>query len=345
MWYRYLGFIILIGSFMIALTGCKQEEQEKSIIHRSLTPIPVNVDQTRKVTSTNQAEVVGTVQAINRAEISSKITGNITRLTVDLGSKVNEGDLLAILSAGEISAQVQQAKAQYNQAKRNLKREESLLEKNAATEESVKSFRDQKVINEGAYKEAVTMLDYTRITAPFSGIITKKMANVGDLATPGKPLIQIEDPNNLEIQTAIPEAMILKIAKGDKLTVFIPSVNLRIKGTVAEVSPTADPSSRTAPIKLQIKSNPLLRSGQFARITLVTGESQTLMIPSTSVTVFGQLERVFVVENDLAKLRLIRTGVRVGDNIEVLTGLNSGESVITSKANRILDGQPVIIRQ
>ncbi len=140
-----------------------------------------------------QVEVVGTVQAVEQAEISAKISGNIVAFPVDLGSRVKQGDLLAELNAGEISAQVRQAKAQLEQTRRNLEREENLLKKNAATPETVKSLEDTARIATAAYRETRTMLDYTRITAPFSGIITRKMANVGDLATPGKPLLQIEE--------------------------------------------------------------------------------------------------------------------------------------------------------
>lgn len=288
--------------------------------------------------------MVGTVQAVEKAEISSKITGNITTLTVDLGSTVNQGDLLIELSAGEISAQVQQAKAQYEQAIRNLKREESLLKKQAATEESVKSFRDQKKIAEGSYNEALTMLEYTKITAPFAGIVTRKFASIGDLSTPGKPLIHIEKQGHLEVQTAIPEAMILKIQKGDILSVYIPSVELRLDGSVAEVSPTADPSSRTAPIKLEVKPNSKLRSGQFARISLVTGNSKTLIVQKSAIVAFGQMEKAFVLHNGAARLRLVRTGQVQGDKVEILSGLEEGDDVIVSNNQKLVDGQPVTIQ-
>ena len=138
------------------------------------------------------------------------------------------------------------------------------------------------------------MLAYSRINAPFSGIITKKLGNIGDLATPGKPLLYIEEENNLQVLTDIPEAMMLRIHKNDHLSVFIPSVNLTIEGIVAEISPIADPSSRSAPIKLHIAPDPRLRSGQFARVTLATEQAETLTVPTSAVIPYGQMERVFV---------------------------------------------------
>jgi RND family efflux transporter MFP subunit len=333
--------IIALSAFP---AGCGKDEPEPGNVSPSPPSISVSVDQVTKRIAGNQVEVVGTVQAVERAEISSKITGNIITLQVDLGSRVKKGELLVEISAGEISAQVQQAKAQLEQAKRNLAREESLLKKNAATSQTVKSMQDHTRIAEAAYKEAVTMLDYSRITAPFSGIVTKKLGNVGDLATPGKPLLYIEEENNLQVLTNIPEAMILRIQKNDRLSVFVPSVNLTIEGIVAEVSPVADPFSRSAPIKLRIASDPRLRSGQFARIALAGEQAETLTVPTSAVTPFGQMERVFVVQDNKAGLRLVRTGSKTDSHLEILSGLAEGETVITQGNLNLIDGQPVVIK-
>jgi len=341
--FRQLNSILVLISILTFLVGC---EDEKTSPHKNQTlpTATVSVAKVTKRIAENQVEVVGTVQAVEQAKISSRISGNILSLPVDLGSRVQQGDLIVELSAGEISARVQQAKAQFEQAKRNLAREEKLYKKNAATSENVNSLRDNTNIAEAAYQEAVTMLEYSRITAPFTGIITRKLANIGDLATPGKPLIYLEEENNLQVITDIPEAMILQIHKGDKLTVFVPSVKLTIEGIIAEVSPTADPSSRTAPIKLRISSDPKLRSGQFARVTLAMDSAETLTVPTSAIVPFGQMERVFVESKGKALLRLVRTGAVSDDYIEILSGLSDNESVIIKGNKSLLDGQPVVIQ-
>ena len=250
------GSMLLIIALTAFFTACDKGKLQSDKTPQALPTAKVSAVRAAKSVAGNQVEVVGTVQAVERAEISSKMTGNIITLPVDLGSKVQQGQLLIELRAGEVSARVQQAKAQLEQARRNLAREESLLKKNAATQQTVKSLRDSNKIAEAAYKEAMTILDYSRITAPFSGIITRKLANVGDLATPGKPLLYMEEENNLQVLTDIPEAMILRIQKDDRLSVSIPSVGLKTEGVVAEVSPIADPSSRSAPIKLSDSAGP-----------------------------------------------------------------------------------------
>lgn len=338
-------FVAIINiAALVLLLGCEKKgvNDEKKV--SNMPAASVTVAKVEKHIADNQVEVVGTVQAVEQAEISAKITGNVITLPVDLGTKVKRGDLLAELSAAEISAQVQQAKAQLEQAKRNLAREESLLKKNAATPETVKSLEDSLRIADAAHRATLAMLDFTKITAPFTGIITRKLVSVGDLATPGKPLLHIEEENNLQVLTDIPEAMILKINKGDRLKVFIPSVKLSIEGTVAEVSPTADPSSRTSPIKLRIPNNPQLRSGQFARVTLAMAQAETLVVPSSALVPFGQMERVFVVDNGQAKLRLVRSGARSGGNIEILSGLTEGETVAITGNGNLQDGQPLTVQ-
>ncbi len=342
---RIIGlFAIMNITTLILLLGCNKEgvSDEKKIGQAAAAP--VTVGKVVKRIAGNQVEVVGTVQAVDQAVISAKITGNVISLPVDLGSRVKNGELLAELSAGEISAQVQQAKAQLEQAKRNLAREENLLKKNAATPETVKSFEDSLRIAEAAYRTTLTMQDFTKITAPFAGIITRKLVSVGDLATPGKPLLHIEEEHKLQVLTDIPEAMILKISKGDRLKIFIPSVNIEIEGTVAEVSPVADPSSRTSPIKLRIPNNPQLRSGQFARVTLAMAQAETLTVPAGAVIPFGQMERVFVVADGKARLRLVRTGAHSKEYLEILSGLADGEGVVIAGHSNLHDGQPVTVQ-
>ena len=334
---------------LIVISGCEDNAVSHKQKQKNLPTATVSVAPVTKELATNQIELVGTVEAVEQAEISSKITGNILEIAVELGSRIKKGDLLIKLSAGEISAQLQQVKAQLEQAKRNLAREEKLLKKNAATPETVKSLKDTVRIAQAALLESQTMLDYTIISAPFDGIVTKKPANAGDLATPGKPLLRIEGENNLQILTDIPEAMINSIKKGDVLQATIPASNSDVSGVVTEVSPIADPSSRTTPIKIKINSTPQLRSGQFARVTLALEETETYTIPQSAILPYGQLERVFVAQENQAQLRLVRTGVVFPGTdgrkrIEILSGLSEGDNVITSGNNNLQSGQPLKIQ-
>ncbi len=327
----------------IVLSGC-QSDRKESRETVQLQPQKVVTAKAQLQSVTNQIELLGTVESVYKAEIAARVSGTITTLPVVLGSEVHKGDLLVEINAGEIDAKLQQSRAQLEQARRNLEREKKLLKKNAATPETVKSLEEYLSIAEAAYQEASTIQSYTKVLSPFDGRVTSKQANIGDLATPGKPLLDIEDENHLQVITDIPEAMILQIKQGDVFPIHIPSANLTISGTVAEVAPTANPTTRSGPVKLNIDAHQNLRPGQFARVALSLQEASTLVVPAKSIIALGQMDRIFVVDNDHARLRLVRSGASYGDNIEILSGIQPGDTVIVEGQQSLHDGQPVIIQ-
>lgn len=327
---------------MLASIGCKHDEpQERGSQDRTPATVGVVTLKTEKVTSA--MEIMGTTRAVEKAVIAARISGHILELPVVLGSRVTQGEILVKINASDIAAQLVQANAQLAQADRNLKREQSLLKQTATTPETVKALEDAYRIAEASVNEVKTMLDYATIYAPFTGIITQKNANIGDLAVPGKPLLELEDQTNLQVVANIPESMILKIHVGDDISLTIPSAGFSSACKVKEVSPAADPMSHTAPIKLALPANASLRSGQFARIVLPQGTTDAMYLPRSAVLAFGQMERVFQVVDGKARLRLVRTGAVQNDRIEILAGLKPGDEIISTGNKDLVDGQPVMI--
>ena len=340
-----VGAMLLCG--IAFLPACKgQDEHTKSEVPL-LPTIVVEVAKVQDELVRSRIEVVGTIEAVERASISSRIAGQIIELPVVLGSKVQKGDVLVKISAGEISAKVLQAEAQLSQARRNLARERKLQKQGASTQETVKSLRDIFRIAEAAYKEAQTMLDYTIIKAPFSGTITNKISNIGDLTSPGKLLLQIENGEELQVLAQVPEALLLKVLVGDMLSVEIPAADVVLIGEVAEVAPAANPMSRTAPVKINIESGPDLRVGQFARIALEGAGESTMMLVESGVQFRGQMEVVFVVDvkEKIAHMRLIKTGNSHDGEIEIISGLDPGEIVVVSNVDKLQDGQAVDVEK
>ena len=336
---------LLLGSLTL-LSACNNQEAEKKTEAPPLPTVSVSVEELKEITAPSRVEVVGTLEAIERASISARISGQIIELPVVLGSKVKQGDLLVKISAGEISAKVLQAEAQLAQARRNLARESKLQKQGASTEETVKSLLDATRIAEAAFKEARTMLDYTTISAPFSGTITKKIANTGDLASPGMVLLMIENGDALQVLAQVPESLLLTVQQGDTVPVRIPAASLNIEGVVAEVAPAANPLSRTAPVKINIPSSPDLRVGQFARIGLNGNDENTIMVAQSAVLSKGQMDIVFVYDGSTktAQMRLVRTGAVHGGQVEILSGLEPGEQVAVSSVEHLQDGQSLEIR-
>ncbi len=333
-------FFVAAATLTLLLNGCKDHKET----HPQAVTLPVVKVETAKVqeqTAPLQIEILGTIQAVHSAVIATKVSGNVTELPVELGSKVAKGQLLLKIEAGELLARLEQSKAQLEQAKRNLTREENLLKKNAATPEAVKALRDMVKIAEAAYQEAQTMIEYTTIEAPFDGLVTQKLVNRGDLVTPGRPLLQLDNEFDLQVITNLPESILPSIKLGQQYELSVPAINRTVTGTVSEIAPSADPVSRTGVMKMRLPATEDLVPGQFAKIYLIQKQLTTMMIPETAVFPLGQLERVFVIDHDKVRLKLVRTGIRHKGMIEILSGLSLGEEVVAEAASPLLDNQPV----
>ena len=185
------------------------------------------------------------------------------------------------------------------------------------------------------------MMGYAKVTAPFDGVITRKLADQGDFAAPGKPLLELENPKDLRVEADIPEALIGNLKLEAAVSVNAASGTTMAK--VAEISPAGDPNSRTFPIKLDLPANSKLHLGQFVRLAVPVRDYEALLIPPNALVQRGQLQMVFVNDNNIAKLRLVRVGRERSEGIEVLSGLDSGESLVTTGAAALQDGQPLTI--
>ncbi len=289
-------------------------------------------------------EVVGTVRARLRATVEAKASGRIVELPVVLGQTVKAGQLLARLDAPEIKARLEQAEAGFQQAERDWNRTSSLYKQQAATRADYDAAESRLQLAKAGVAEARAMLDYIEVKAPFDGVVTRKSADVGDLATPGKPLLELEEPSRLQLEADVPEAISEKIQPGARMGVRLGQTDAEVTGTVAEIAPNADPVSRTFRVKLDLPDKQGLMSGQFARLAVPVGEARSMRIPSSAVVQRGQMEIVFAVENQRARLHLVKTGRQLKNETEILSGLDSGDSVVVDKASQLLDGQPVTVQ-
>ncbi len=183
---------------------------------------------------------------------------------------------------------------------------------------------------------------YARVVTPISGIVTAKQIDVGATATPGAPLLTIEDNAHYRLEAAIEESQIGRIKLKDRARVKIDAIGgEQIEGTVAEILPAADPMSRSYTVKIDVSAQSL-RSGLYGTAQFVRGQRQAITIPANAITQRGQLTGVFVVDDSgIARLRLIKTGKTYGDRAEVLSGLNEGERIVVDGVAKVNDGVKV----
>jgi membrane fusion protein (multidrug efflux system) len=284
---------------------------------------------------------VGTVRPKLCSVIEAKISGRIERMLVVPGQAVKAGELLVQLHAAEIQARSDQARAVREQAEREFRRKETLFKDKTISQSEFDVADSQLAVAEASVKEAETLLGYFKVVAPFDGLVTAKRADVGDVAAPGKPLLEMEDPTTLRLEADVPEALMGKLSLGDKLSLRVPAIGAALEGTVGEIAPVADPNSRTFPVKLDLPRTTGLRSGQFGRLAVPVAEVNAIRVPAGAIIVRGQMEIAFVVVNGKAQMRLVKSGKHLEGETEIVSGLNPGEPIVIEGAAQLLDGQPV----
>lgn len=330
---------------MVLATGCgPKEHAKKSHTTDSLPPVQARVAAVESRKLPISEEGMGTIRAKLRATLEAKVSGRIQELPVRLGQSVKAGDLIARLDAAEIRARFDQAQAALQQSERDYQRLKSLFEQQAAARADYDAAESRLSMAKGAVAEARAMMAYVEIHAPFDAVVTRKHAEVGDFAAPGKPLVDIEDPAALQLVADVPEALAGRIALDSKMSIRGDGYREEIVGTVSEIAPSADPLSRTVQVKLDLPPGAPARPGQFARLSVPLGESDTLRIPATAVVRRGQMEIAFVVDSDTARLRLIKTGRRTGEYVEVVSGLDAGDRVVAEGVEQLVDGRRLELR-
>lgn len=322
--------------------GCKPAAEPRAEVPLPKATVHLVTVESHGLTATE--EVVGTVRAELRAAVEAKMTGRIEALLVVPGQSVKRGDTLATLDAREGQARLESAQAVRDQATRDQGRIRKLVTDGAATASELDAIQSRVRVAAAAVSEAETLLAHARVEAPFDGVITRKLADVGDLATPGRPLVEIEDPSRLRFEADVPEALLDRLQIGQKLSVRTGSPGGPVECPITEIAPVAESASRTYLVKLSLTTAPGLRAGQFGRVAVPTGDAAVAHVPATAVLQRGQLKYVFVAENNRAQLRLIRTGKRWGTDWEVVAGLNPGERIVSVDPGQLQDGQPLEVK-
>ncbi|MCB9555750.1 MAG: efflux RND transporter periplasmic adaptor subunit [Deltaproteobacteria bacterium] len=282
--------------------------------------------------------IAGTVRARLRATLEAKVAGRIAKMAVKPGDQVKRGQFIASLDVAEVNAKLKRAEVVLAQARIDRDRFTKLLESQAVTKSEADQAQMRFAVAQAQTAEARSMLAYATLRAPFGGVITHKLADVGDLATPGRPIAEIEDPQALRLEINAPGALLGFIKVGAEVPVQI--AESQIKGTIAEVAPVADPNTRTFLVKIDLPTAEGLRSGQFGRADISTGRKTVLRLPKGAVIRRGQMELAFVVAKDgTASLRIVKTGKHQGDRVELVAGIDAGEQVVISNVAQLIEGQ------
>lgn len=232
-----------------------------------------------------------------------------------------------------------EVRTKYEVAQAESERADRLLQVAIARQKQMRARVDQAKAD---VANARVYVGYSRITAPIDGVVVSRQADVGYMATPGMPLLTIENSSHYQLHASVEESQLGKIHLQDQAQVTLEALeNKELAGTVEEIVPAADPATRSYIVKIGLLNvaGTQLRSGMYGKTRFIIGQRKTLAVPQAAVAQQGQLLGVFVVDQSgTARLRLVKTGRVAGDRVEVLSGLNEGEEIISEGTTALRDG-------
>lgn len=330
-------FVIIIA--VLYMAGSFSDKQSAGLKETQATHY-----QGKRVTVTLQSitgteQVPGSVIAKQNTQISSHIMAQVEQLNVRAGDKVAKGDLLITLQQDDFKAALAQSEANINavqasltQAKKQLAR---MTDLNAQGLVSVSELDDAKAkfdnlsanlaAAQQQQKQAQVSLNYTRITAPISGVVVERLTEPGDTATPGKPLVTLYNPSQLQLEFNVREQQAVKLRLGDTLEVVLPSLDITAPATVSEIVPVADYAARSLLIRLEADVQLGLIPGLYAQLQLPIKSTRGVLIDPNWIHEFGQLNMVYVLENETLVKRFVRLGSIINDQQHVIAGLQAGD--------------------
>ena len=293
-------------------------------------------------------QAVGTLRAKVETVISPLISATISSIAVWAGDEVRAGDVLVTLDARELKARVDQAHqavvaagARLAQTEKDLARVQRIMKADPGAvskaerdrlQTALSTARAQRVRSQRQKDEAQTALSYSKLTAPIAGRIVERLADPGDTARPGEPLLRMYDPVTLRLEASVRESVASKLVKGQSLVAEIDALKKRYPVVVDEIVPSADPGSRSFLVKVSLTDGTGLYPGMFGRLMIPIGQIDKVFIPLEALTRVGQLDFVVVKTQQGAVRRYVRLGERNPDaGVEIISGLAAGDQIIISK--------------
>ncbi len=348
------GLACLLTTVLLAgASGCNKETAIPPEEHPVIRGITVENVVSSSIPA--RFEATGTVRAKNSATLSARISGTVKTILVKEGDRVRRGSLLATLEAMESTAgaagakyAVEEALARKKLADVTYERFSRLFKEQAVTRQELDTRRAERDMADQALarareasRAAGAIAGYTRIVAPLSGVVSAKSVDVGATVFPGMPLLTVEEEGRFRLEVNTPESLLGKIRIGREIPVSLDGAIGKYTGKVAEIVPKVDPVSRTFTVKLDIPSKGI-RSGQFGRAFFPVGENRGITIPASAVMERGQLTSVWTVDQqNIARMRLVKTGDTFGDRVEILAGLSDGDRIVTAGLEKVTDGSKI----
>lgn len=363
--------ILLLITIMLAAAACGDKKNQDANESEETKAILVETAQVEKSDIASISTVSGKVAANVQVDVVPKMPGRVAAVYFNVGDRVKKGDVLVRLEDTEVKAGLEsaqaalamsktgqeQAKAQYQDALKNLERMKSLFEEGAISQQQLEAaetglkMADPNMAAaklrqaEAAVKNAQAQLENTVIKSPANGIVSARNVEVGEIAAQ-MPVMTVVDIDPVVVETKVTESEVNKLKVGQKVDVNVEAAGKKpFQGVISSISPAAEERSSAFPVKIEI-ANPqhLLKPGMFAEVKLVLDTKKgAVVIPKEAVVDSGSNKTVFRIENNQAHLVEITTGTSDEKRVEVLSGLSKGQEVVIKGQHKLEDKTPVTV--
>lgn len=355
----------------LTVAGCRHDIPEAQ---GPVDTVKAHVVVAEQVETPVLVRATGTLRAHESATLSAQVMGRVLRVRVEAGDTVRAGQALVVLDDATVKAGAEQAEAAVKAAEEQQAAAQANADLAASTLHRFEQLEAQKSVSpqemdemrrrsEAAAAQATAaraqvaairaqqagaraMLSYTRVGAPFAGIVTARMVDPGALAAPGVPLLQVDSAGPLELQTTVAESAMAGLHKGSKLAVTVDSLGGDpLNGMVSEIVPAADPMTHSFTVKITLPATKGLRAGLAASAAIPNGSKQVVLAPRTAIVQRGSLACAYVLNaNGVAELRYVTLGDQHGDRVEVLSGLTGADKLVDAPGDRELNGKRIEVQ-
>lgn len=345
-----------LGLALSLLSGCGDKHAETGPPTQVGRTVAAEVSTVKSTSMTERVVLPGIVTSEDQVQVASRLMGYIREIKVGEGQPVKAGQLLFVVDPTDIQGQVSQARSGLAQAEAALADAQSDYERFGALykDEAIPKVQWDKVrlqyqiakqqaaAARAGLGTAASQLRYSSVTAPIAGVVTQKLANAGDLAAPGRPILVIEGMKKLLVRTNVSDVVFEHVKPGDDVNIAVEGRDTPLQGVIAQVVAAADPVSHTHLVKIDLPKASGLQSGRFVQVGFGIGRRQGTLIPARAVVQRAGISGVFVVDGQgTAHFRMVRSGATDDGMVEVQAGLNPGERIATSHTDQLENGDKV----
>lgn len=328
------------------LSACEESTQNKQVKRDSRAQLVAAVSVERLSLSSEQ-QLSGSLTAIRTVKIFNQEQGQIEQLPYFQGDNIKQGDILVYINNDKITALLNKSKASRLQAESNLNRLSKLIKRNLTSDDEVSQARTALALIKAEETINQIRLNDTFIKAPFTGVISERLSEVGDIVPIHTHILSIIDNTKLKIKTQISELLIPQLLLNSKVTIKIDAINNvnNITGTISRIYPTIDPLTRKGTIEVKLDKIPEgAKPGQLTRITIHTPATKRLFLDVVAIQYDNSGEFVYRInaKNRIQRI-MVQTGIHIKNKIEIINGLNEKDRIVIEGFSNLKNGSNIKI--